>query len=220
MVQRTSEEQTSPPTSFFPISLDHMLRSMSTTLMKLPYWLAYHCWTAFLFTKSDIKTTLIPIVRFTVYKLSILRSNTSIHFRHASPLPLLRCIHSLVFYPPCSGFGYNSSSLTSQTKLSTPKKTSVINQIARFPQIESHYAMLWFFGGPYLLFASRGAPAIVKKSCWQVLLTASWHTYTMRWDTLPDIGQGETLLMHLVLQVSKSEHAWLLVSKTNPTLCY
>lgn len=38
-----------------------MIRSAIRALLRVPYWVAYHCWTAFLFTKSDIKTTLIPI---------------------------------------------------------------------------------------------------------------------------------------------------------------
>ncbi|EJD05643.1 uncharacterized protein FOMMEDRAFT_79213 [Fomitiporia mediterranea MF3/22] len=37
------------------------LRTAASTIFSLPYWIVYHAWTAFLFTKSDIKTTLMPI---------------------------------------------------------------------------------------------------------------------------------------------------------------
>ncbi|KAL5519678.1 hypothetical protein ACEPAH_1361 [Sanghuangporus vaninii] len=38
-----------------------VVMSAAKSIFSVPYWLAYHAWTAFLFTKSDIKTTLIPI---------------------------------------------------------------------------------------------------------------------------------------------------------------
>ncbi|OCB91948.1 kinase-like protein [Sanghuangporus baumii] len=38
-----------------------VVMSAAKGIFSVPYWLVYHAWTAFLFTKSDIKTTLIPI---------------------------------------------------------------------------------------------------------------------------------------------------------------
>lgn len=53
------------PTSEGPHSSDtHSpnLVSIVKFILKLPYYLAYHSWTAFLFTKSDFKAIIIPIV--------------------------------------------------------------------------------------------------------------------------------------------------------------
>lgn len=39
-----------------------MISSACKAILSISQSLVYHAWTAFLFTKSDIKTTLIPIV--------------------------------------------------------------------------------------------------------------------------------------------------------------
>ena len=76
------------------------IMSVAKAVFNVPYRLAYHAWTAFLFTKSDIKTTLIPIVSFqTLPPLSVTNLKPQSALAAASaPLASLKQLPPTMFW--------------------------------------------------------------------------------------------------------------------------
>ena len=123
-------------------------------VFSVTYWVAYHACTVFLFTKSDIKTVLIPIVRV---KLSDPFAFLTRPFRQRSPL-LRRPYHlSRDSYQQFSGSGsFCCNSICQIRRFRQPKIRST-NPTDPFPQAASPFAPPSLFAGPCHSPALHGA---------------------------------------------------------------